>query len=114
LAAYKNFIGAVALSIPIGVAGLIVIAGVLAYYVRAHPAYLFMAIILVIFAFPVSIALASAWNSMEASATGEMVTALSDLSLLSAMIQNLPWVVVGGGGVVLISAYMGYQKEGGL
>lgn len=106
---FRNFIGAFALGLPIGVAGLIVVASILAYYVRAHPAYLFLALIIVIFGFPISVALSAVWNDFEAGATA-MASTFTDLALLSTLMQNLPWVWLGAASLIMISAYMGYQR----
>ena len=105
---FKNFFGAFSLALPIGVAALIIIASVLAYYVRAHPAYIVIALLITIFGLPISIALSAAWNSF-ASSPG-MASTFTDLIILSLMMSNLPIIWLGAAVLIMISAYMGYQK----
>lgn len=106
---FKNFFGAFALALPIGVAGLIVVASVLAYYIRAHPAYIIVAILLTIFGLPIAIALSAAWNSFAASPA--LASTFTDLALLSIVMSNLPVVWLGGASLIMISSYMGYEKR---
>ena len=106
---FKNFFGAFALSLTIGVAGLIVVASILAYYVRAHPAYLVIGLLITVFGLPISIALSAGWNAFASSPA--MASTFTDLALLSIVMSNLPVVWLGGAALIMISSYMGYEKR---
>lgn len=106
---FKNFFGAFALSLPIGVAVLIVVASILAYYVRAHPAYIIIVILITIFGLPISIAFSAAWNDLAAAPA--MAATFTDLAILSIVMSNLPVIWLGSAMLISICAYMGYEKR---